>query len=100
MPNHTPEGKFKSKVEKFLDKFPDIYYERRVGAGSFGYKKGLPDFFLVINGIHIELELKAKGGSPSPSQLKWYERFQKLNIPMYIIDSLDDLEHIIALYLC
>lgn len=57
-----------------------IYYEHRSGSGGFGYKKGIPDLFIVINGIHIECELKTPFGKRSSMQEKWAMKFQRLRI--------------------
>ena len=48
-----------------------IYWEHRSGSGGFSYKKGTPDFFVVIRGLHIECELKAPHGKLSTMQEKF-----------------------------
>ena len=57
-----------------------IYYEHRSGGGGFSYKKGLPDLFIVVDGIHIECELKTPWGERSSMQEKWATKFALLNI--------------------
>ena len=46
---------------------PCGYYEKRWGGGQFS-KSGLPDMHLVVNGISIEIELKAPNGKASELQ--------------------------------
>lgn len=53
-----------------LDKIrvhPCGYYEKRWGGGRF-QKSGLPDMRIVVNGIALEVELKATNGTPSELQ--------------------------------
>lgn len=53
-----------------LDKIrvhPCGYYEKRWGGGRF-QKSGLPDMRIVVNGITLEVELKATNGTPSELQ--------------------------------
>jgi hypothetical protein len=75
------EKNFENRVKKWLqglgvyplgyaaDKMtvpPIGYYEKRWGGGYS--KSGLPDMHLVINGISIDVELKASNGKPSELQ--------------------------------
>ena len=53
-----------------LDKMPVPpcgYYEKRWGGGRY-QKSGLPDMRIVVNGIALEVELKAPGGTLSELQ--------------------------------
>ena len=82
----TREASLTQKVEEYLDSLQEeglpLYYEHRSGSGGYGYKKGIPDFFIVIDGIHIECELKAEDGKLSTMQEKWRWRCQtKYHIP-------------------
>jgi hypothetical protein len=43
------------------------YWEKRWGGGVYT-KKGLPDLHIVINGINIDVEVKASNGRPSELQ--------------------------------
>lgn len=45
---------------------PIGYYEKRWGGGYS--KKGLPDMHIVVNGINLDVELKASNGIPSDLQ--------------------------------
>lgn len=51
---------------------PCGYWEKRWGGGKY-IKAGMPDMHIVVNGISIEVELKAPRGKPSDLQI------QKLN---------------------
>lgn len=46
---------------------PCGYYEKRWGGGRY-VKAGLPDMRIVVNGIALEVELKAPNGTPSELQ--------------------------------
>lgn len=75
------EKNFENRVKKYLqsigvyplgigrDKMsvsPIGYYEKRWGGGYS--KSGLPDMHIVVNGISIDVELKASNGRPSELQ--------------------------------
>lgn len=75
------EKNFENRVKKWLqglgvyplgtaaDKMdvpPIGYYEKRWGGGYS--KKGLPDMHIVVNGINLDVELKASNGNPSDLQ--------------------------------
>ena len=51
---------------------PCGYWEKRWGGGKY-IKSGMPDMHIVVNGISLEVELKAPRGKPSDLQI------QKLN---------------------
>lgn len=46
---------------------PCGYYEKRWGGGRY-VKAGLPDMRIVVNGVALEVELKAPNGTPSELQ--------------------------------
>ena len=46
---------------------PCGYWEKRWGGGVYT-KKGLPDMHIVVNGISIDVEVKAPNGRPSELQ--------------------------------
>lgn len=46
---------------------PCGYYEKRWGGGRY-VKAGLPDLRIVVNGVALEVELKADHGRPSELQ--------------------------------
>ena len=58
-------------LDNLIENGYPIYYEHRSGGGGFAYKKGIPDLFIVVNGIHIECEMKTPFGSRDAMQEKW-----------------------------
>ena len=76
------EKNFEEKVKRYLksigvyplgtpaDKMtvpPIGYFEKRWGGGTFT-KSGLPDMHIVVNGMSVDVELKAQNGRPSELQ--------------------------------
>lgn len=75
----TGETALTKQVIAYLDDLHEkrglpIYYEHRSGSGGLSYKKGSPDLFVVVGGVHIECELKTPKGKRSTSQDKWKYR--------------------------
>ncbi len=75
------EKNFENRVKRWLegigvyplgtarDKMPVPpigYYEKRWGGGFS--KSGLPDLHLAVNGVSLDVELKARNGEPSDLQ--------------------------------
>lgn len=75
------EKQFENKVKRWLESVgvydlgtpeskmgvpPVGYYEKRWGGGMS--KAGLPDMHVVVNGINLDVELKAPNGRPSALQ--------------------------------
>lgn len=77
MSRKTPEKTVQDDITDYIDYLEDlgypIWYERRQPNG-FNYKKGVPDLFVVYNGIHIEVEVKQPDGERGPLQEKWEKR--------------------------
>ena len=98
------EQKLQNKIEKYLKELAKnnqpVFFEKRQ-AGGFNYKIGIPDLYIVINGYHIEFEIKkSKGGKLSVSQLKWMERFNSnYKIDNYVIYDFETAKLIIDTYL-
>lgn len=82
-----PEKRFENKLKDWLTSEgiyplgtpeqeittpPCGYWEKRWGGGKY-IKAGLPDMHIVVNGVSVEAELKAPGGTVSELQK------QKLN---------------------
>lgn len=91
----TPEQRVQNKIIKELkllqEKGYPIFFEKRQ-AGGFTYKKGLADLYCVIDGKHIEIEIKAEDGELSPMQITKKEKFNKLyNIDYLIVKSWDEV---------
>lgn len=91
----TPEKRVQNSIIKFLDsvkrKDGTLLYFRRQ-AGGFSYKDGLPDLWVLYHGLHLEVEVKAVGGSPDPLQLKWEDRFKKAGALYWRGNSATDFE--------
>jgi len=89
----TPEKIIQNKVIAYLKKLEKdgkpVYVERRQ-AGGFGYKMGIADVYAVVNGQHIEIEVKRPGGHLRPMQEKWRNQCKAKNIAWYCVDN-DDL---------
>ena len=75
MAYETSEQKLTRQILAYLkelsEKGAPLYWEHRSGQGGFGYKKGLPDLFLVLAGEHLEVELKGEKGKRSAAQDKF-----------------------------
>ena len=91
----TPETRVKSTIMDYLLKLKKdgapIFYDRRQ-AGSFNYKKGIPDIYVVYYGIHIEVEVKAPGGHLSTMQEKYRDVFKKLGIRWICVENVEELK--------
>lgn len=91
----TPEKKVQNSIINYLNELTKeglpILVQRRQ-AGGFNYKKGIPDIYVVINGIHLEVEIKKPGGQLGALQEKWRDKCKKLNILWYCADSLSDFK--------
>ena len=88
----TPEKRIQDKVIKYLKMLTiegkPVYVERRQ-AGGFSYKMGIADLYAVVNGIHIEIEVKRPGGTLRPMQEKWRDICKARNIAWYCADNDD-----------
>ena len=77
------EKSFENKIKRWLEKQgiyplgtpeqnmvipPCGYHEKRWGGGIYT-KKGLPDLHIVVNGINVDVEVKAPNGKPSELQM-------------------------------
>ena len=90
----TPEKKVQNSIIKYLkdlekSEYP-IYVERRQ-AGGFNYHMGISDLYVIIDGIHLEIEVKKPGGKLSPLQEKWRDKCIKKRIRWICADSLQDV---------
>lgn len=101
----TPEKKVQNSIEKYLSRLqtdhPEyhILFFRRQALAGMGYKNGLPDIFVIVNGLHLEVEIKKPGGTPSAFQIKWQREFKNNNVPCCIVDSLDEFKKFISEFL-
>ena len=91
----TPEKRIQNSIINYLknlEKNGEKIFIQRRQAGGFNYHKGLPDIYIVYNGIHIEIEVKSSRGSLSEMQIKWQKKFEELNIPWICCSNIDDLK--------
>lgn len=90
----TPEKKVQTATIRYLKKLQEkgqpIYFERRE-AGGFAYKTGSADLWLSVNGYHIEVEIKYKGGKLSIMQEMWERKCVLVKMPYIVIHSLEDI---------
>lgn len=94
----TPEKRVQNKIMEYLNDLQrhglPVMCERRQ-AGGFSYKMGIPDLYAVIDGIHVEIEVKAPGEDLRPMQEKWRDKCKKLHIAWMCADNVEDVKHYI-----
>lgn len=94
----TPEKIVQTGIMKNLAKLQKqglpIIFERRQ-AGGYAYRMGMPDLYAVINGIHIEIEVKAPGGDLKPMQEKKREQCKHWNINWCCLDDASNIFDIV-----
>lgn len=95
----TPEKYFSQQpiidyLNELIKKGFSVWFERR-DSGGFGYKKGIPDLYCVINGYHVEIECKAPRGNLSTMQEKFRLKMQHNHIYYCCCRSLDDFKQFI-----
>lgn len=103
MARQTKEANLTDKVVKYLDELQKrglpLFYDHRSGSGGYSYKKGIPDLYIVINGIHIECELKAPDGKLSSMQEKFRWLCTSVYHMLYVCPrTLDDLKQFLEPY--
>lgn len=95
----TPEKVVQNAIINYLkdlmNKGKPVYVERRQ-AGGFSYRMGIADLYAVIDGKHIEIEVKRPGGQLRPMQEKWRDRCKLNNILWICADSLDDMKDFVC----
>lgn len=89
----TPEKIVQNAIVKFLTEQQHsglpVFFERR-NAGGFSYKKGIPDLYAVLNGVHLEIEVKAPGCSLTTMQEKFRDKCKRLNIAWCCHDDVEE----------
>lgn len=94
----TPESKVKEDISKYfkerMKRKDHVYYESRE-AGGYVYRKGTPDQWAVINGKHLEIEIKCNTGKRSGMQMKYELIFNSLGVAYCCVRSLDELIEVI-----
>lgn len=94
----TPEKRIQNKIVDFLHALEKdgepVFVERR-NAGGFSYKKGIPDLYAVVDGIHVEIEVKAPGESLSTMQEKYRDKCKRLHIIWICADNVQDVQTLV-----
>lgn len=90
-PEKTVQNQIIAYFKKLANEGKKVYVERRQ-AGGFAYKMGQPDLYVVYNGIHIEIELKAPGGHLKTMQEKWRDKCKSLNILWMCASNIDEVK--------
>lgn len=94
----TPEKRIQNKIVDYLNKLQmsgaPVFVERR-NAGGFSYKKGIPDLYAVINGKHVEIEVKQPGGELEPMQEKFRQKCKRLNIMWVCATCVEDVDELV-----
>ena len=98
----TPEKKIQKSILDYLKSLKEsgypIFYERRQ-SGGYSYKKGIPDIYCVVDGNHVEIEVKAEHGSLSALQERFRDMCKSKNIEYVCATSVDDIKKVIKKYL-
>lgn len=91
----TPEKQIQNSIITYLKcletKGLPIFVERRQ-AGGFSYKMGISDLYAIVDGRHIEIEVKTPTTNLRPMQLKWQEQCKNKNILFVCAKSVDDIK--------
>lgn len=93
----TPEKRVQNAILKYLSdisKTQHVMFERRQ-AGGFSYKKGIPDIYVVVDGIHVEIEVKRPGGQLSVMQEKFRDRCAENNCLWICADNVEDVKNLV-----
>lgn len=104
MAYRTPESSLADKCLAWLKKRKEegapLYWEHRSGSGGFNYKEGVPDLFVVANGRHLEIELKAPKGKLSAMQEKFrYRCWKEWNIPHLVPKDIETFASFVESFL-
>lgn len=94
----TPEKIVQNKIVDYLTSLQKsghkVFVDRRQ-AGGYSYKKGIPDLYAVINGVHLEIEVKRHGGELSPLQEKFRDRCFNIGCLWLCADNVDDVKEFV-----
>ena len=76
---HTPNGGGRGPAEGGILK-------------AMGVKAGIPDLFILRNGLLFGIELKSEDGNVSPSQGAMIMALDHHNVPVVVCRSIDEVE--------
>lgn len=92
----TPEKRVQNSIMSYLHTLQQqglpVFAERRQ-AGGFSYKMGIPDLYAVIDGIHLEIEVKRPDGQLRPMQEKFRDKCKLLHIHWTCVDNIDQFKY-------
>lgn len=97
----TPEKRVQSAIMTFLREYPeekafiDVY---RRQAGGYSYTMGIPDLYAVVNGWHVEIEVKRPGGQLRPMQMKFRDKCLKHHTHYLCAESVEDVKMFLFLH--
>lgn len=95
----TPEKIVQNSIVSYLNNLQrqnlPVYVERRQ-AGGFSYTMGIADLYAVIDGQHIEIEVKAPGKELRPMQTKWKRKCEALNITCVCADNVEIVKTLVS----
>jgi hypothetical protein len=91
------------KILTELESYKKLKFQRnnsgRKGNVSFG-KSGSPDFYIFFkNGVTVQIETKKKKGKQQENQKEWQADMLKLDHIYLVIDSLDQFQKYLKLFL-
>lgn len=102
MGHTTPEKKVQNKIIKYLQ---SIDYKHRGplmrvrrNSDEPNYVEGSADIYVVINGVHIEIEIKRPGGERSTAQIRWERICSIIGAPYLVTDNVEDVIKIVNKY--
>lgn len=58
-------------------------------------RRGAPDRFVMVYGLHFFVELKAPGEKPRPEQVREIELLKTRGVGVYVLDSIDTVERLL-----
>lgn len=94
----TPEKRVQNSIVDYFKKLENkglpVMVERRQ-AGGFSYKMGIPDLYAVVNGFHLEIEVKRPGGQLRPMQEKYKLKCEEKNIAYVCADNLEVVKEVV-----
>lgn len=92
MNEKTLQNKVIEYLKKLKEKNIPVFWNKRQ-SGGWNYRIGLPDLYVVINGKHLEIEIKSPERDIvyKPEQLLWKTEFEKLNIPHLISNNYQEI---------
>lgn len=94
----TPEKIVQNKILEYLSDLQSsgkkVYFERRQ-AGGYNYKHGIPDVYAIINGIHLEIEVKKKNGTRRPTQIDFAMKCKKYGVAYICCDDVEKLKELV-----